>query len=68
MLNVKVGLKYIEKWKTDLEKQVISYENENADKGQIVFYGPSNFTRWSTKYGMTPLREVLVGKSGSLAV
>lgn len=64
MACVKVGLKYIEKWNTDLEKQVVDYEQENAEKGQIVFYGPSNFTRWSTKYGMTPLREVLVGKSG----
>ena len=64
MSAVKVGLRYIEKWKTDLEKQVCNYEAENAEKGQIVFYGPSNFTRWSTKYGMEPLREVLVGKSG----
>lgn len=64
MPGVKVGLKFIDKWKTDLEKQVCDYEAENAEKGQIVFYGPSNFTRWSTKYGMTPLREVLVGKSG----
>lgn len=64
MSSVKVGLRYIEKWKTDLEKQVCDYEAENAEKGQILFYGPSNFTRWSTKYGMTPLREVLVGASG----
>lgn len=64
MASVKVGLRYIEKWKTDLEKQVCTYEAENAPKGQIVFYGPSNFTRWSTKYGMTPLREVLLGGSG----
>ena len=64
MAAVKVGLRYIEKWKTDLEKQVCNYEAENAEKGQIVFYGPSNFTRWSTKYGMTPLREALVGASG----
>ena len=61
---IKVGLKYIEKWKTDLEKQVCTYEAENAEPGQIVFYGPSNFTRWSTKYGMEPLRDVLVGASG----
>lgn len=61
----KVGLRYIEKWNTDLEKSVQAYEAENAEKGQIVFYGPSNFTRWSTKYKMTPLREVLLGKSGA---
>ncbi len=62
---VKVGLRTIEKWNTDLEKQVQLYEAENAAPGQIVFYGPSNFTRWSTKYKMTPLREVLLGKSGN---
>ena len=61
---VKVGLKFIEKWKTDLEAQVCRYEAENAEKGQIVFYGPSNFTRWSAKWGMTPLAEALPGKSG----
>ena len=62
---VKVGLRTIEKWNTDLEKQVQLYEAENAAPGQIVFYGPSNFTRWSTKYKMTPLREALLGKSGN---
>jgi hypothetical protein len=62
---VKVGLKFIDKWKTDLEKQVCKYEEENAPKGQIVFYGPSNFTRWGPRYGMTPLREAVVGKSGA---
>lgn len=62
---VKVGLRTIEKWNTDLEKQVQLYEAENAAPGQIVFYGPSNFTRWSTKYKMTPLREALLGKSGA---
>ena len=65
MASVKVGLRYIEKWKTDLEKQVCNYEAEDVPKGQILFYGPSNFTRWSTKYGMTPLREALVGASGA---
>ena len=62
---VKVGLKFIDKWRTDLEKQVCKYEEENAPKGQIVFYGPSNFTRWGPRYGMTPLREAVVGKSGA---
>lgn len=64
MSAVKVGLKWIEKWKTNLEKQVCDYEAQNAEKGQIVFYGPSNFTRWSEKHGMTPLAEALMGKSG----
>lgn len=64
MSSIKVGLKFIEKWKTDLEKQVCDYEAQNSPKGQIVFYGPSNFTRWSAKYGMTPLAEALPGASG----
>ena len=66
MYPVKVGLHYIEKWKSDLEKQVCNYEAENAPKGQIVFYGPSNFTRWCARHGNTPLREALPGKSGAL--
>ena len=61
---VKVGLKFIEIWKDSMEKQVCLYEQENAEKGQIVFYGPSNFTRWAPKYGMRPLREDILGKSG----
>lgn len=65
MFSVKVGLKRIEKWNSDLEKQVCNYEAENAEKGQIVFYGPSNFTRWCARHGNTPLREVLVGKNGT---
>lgn len=62
---VKVGLKFIEKWKSDLEAQVQRYEAEPIQTGKIVFYGPSNFTRWSEKYGVTPLAEALPGKSGS---
>ena len=62
---VKVGLHYIEIWKDSMEKAVCAYEEESIIKDQIVFYGPSYFTRWSTKYGNTPLREVLLGKSGA---
>lgn len=65
---VKVGLKYIEKWNSKLENAVVGYEQEPIHKGQIVLYGPSNFTRWSQKYGMTPVREVLLGKSGQPCV
>lgn len=61
---VKVGLRFIEKWKTDLEKKVRQYEQEPLEKGQIVFYGSSTFTRWDPSYGNVPLREVLLGKSG----
>ena len=65
---VKIGLKYIDIWKTDLDKEVVAYENEHAEKGQIVFYGPSHFTRWSAKFGNKPMREVLLGKSGKPCV
>ena len=64
---VKVGLKKIEVWGSDLEGEVCRYEQEQVEKGQIVFYGPSNFTRWKReKWGNTPLREALPGKSGKL--
>ena len=62
---VKVGLRYIEIWKSSLEKAVLEYEKEEVQKGQIVFYGPSNFTRWSEKYGNVELRDVILGKSGA---
>ena len=61
---IKVGLKRIEVWHDDFEAEIRAYEDEHADKGQIVFYGPSNFTRWSARYGNIPLREALPGKSG----
>ena len=61
---VKIGLKHIDLWNESLEKQVQKYEEETVEPGQIVFYGPSNFTRWSAKWGHRPLREVLVGNSG----
>ena len=61
---IKVGLKRIEVWHVDFEAEIRAYEDEHADKGQIVFYGPSNFTRWSARYGNIPLREALPGKSG----
>ena len=65
---VKVGLKYIDIWKESLEDQVVAYEKEDVEKGQIVFYGPSRFTRWSKKFGMIPMRDVLLGKSGKPCV
>ena len=63
---VKVGLQVIKAWHNDnLEASVRRYEQEVCEKGQIVFYGPSNFTRWKReKWGNTPLSEVLLGKSG----
>jgi len=63
---VRVGLQYIEKWHSSMEDAVRKYEQEPIEKGQIVFYGPSNFTRWGrgTKWDHKPLREVMLGKSG----
>ena len=63
--SVKVGLRYIEKWRENLENQVQAYERECVQKGLIVFYGPSNFTRWNAKWGVTPLSEALTGASGA---
>ena len=65
---VKVGLKYIEIWKDSMEQAVQAYEKEPTVTDQIVFYGPSYFTRWAPKYGMRPLREDIVGVSGAPCV
>ena len=61
-LAVKAPLKQFENW--NIEGDIQRFEAENAEKGQIVFYGPSNFTRWSREWGNIPLREALLGKSG----
>ena len=62
---VKVGLRYIDIWQESMEDQIQAYEKEPIVEGQIVFYGPSYFTRWSTRFGMKPLREVMLGASGA---
>ena len=61
---VKVGLRHIELWNDTLENKVLEYEKEQVEPGQIVFYGPSYYTRWSEQYGAVPLREVIRGDSG----
>ena len=61
---VKVGLKYIDIWGESMEDAIANYEKEVQEPGQIVFYGPSYFTRWSTRHGMIPLREAIKGESG----
>ena len=61
---VKVGLKYIDIWGESMEDAIVNYEKETQEPGQIVFYGPSYFTRWSTRHGMIPLREAIKGDSG----
>lgn len=65
---VKIGLKYIDIWKESMEEQVVEYEKEPIEKGKIVFYGPSNFTRWSARFGMKPVADVLRGASGEKCV
>lgn len=65
---IKVGLRYIEQWKESMEDEVLAYEAEPQEKGQIVFYGPSYFTRWGKRFGMKPMRDVLLGKSGAKCV
>lgn len=65
---VKVGLHYIDLWQESMEDEVLAYEREELHKGQIVFYGPSYFTRWSKRFGMIPMRESLPGKSGAPCV
>ena len=67
-MSVKIGLKYIDIWNESMEDEVLAYEKEKQDEGKIVFYGSSTFTRWSKKYGMRPLSECLVGKSGDKCV
>ena len=65
---VKVGLHYIDIWQESMEDEVLAYEKEPLYKGQIVFYGPSYFTRWSKRFGMIPMRDSLTGKSGQPCV
>ena len=67
-MSVKVGLKYLEIWNEDIENRIFEYEKEEFEKGQIVFYGPSYFTRWGKSHGMKPLREVILGKSGKQCI
>lgn len=67
-MEVKVGLKHIDIWNDTLENAILAYEQESVSPGQIVFYGPSYFTRWAPLYGMRPLREDLPGASGAPCV
>ncbi len=62
---VKVGLRYIDIWKDSMEDVVREYEKEPIENGKIVFYGPSDFTRWAPIWGNKPLSEMVLGKSGA---
>ena len=51
-----------------LEKEIVKYEEEPIEKGKILFYGHSVFTRWgSPKWGYRRLDEDIRMKDGSLA-
>jgi len=51
-----------------LEKEIVKYEQEPIEKGKILFYGHSVFTRWgSPKWGYRRLDEDIRMKDGSLA-
>jgi len=52
-----------------LEKSILAYEQEPIEKGKILFYGHSLFTRWgSPKWGYRRMDEDIRMKDGSLAV
>lgn len=67
-MSVKIGLKKAKEldyfW--DTEAPIKEFEKEPIYKGEIVFYGSSEFTRWGMeRWGITPaLRDAVVGKSG----
>lgn len=51
-----------------LEKEIVAYEQEPIEKGKILFYGHSLFTRWgSPKWGYRRLDQDIRMKDGSLA-
>ena len=62
---VRVGLQVIEQWKSSMEDAVCAYEKVPVVTGQMVFYGPSNFTRWDERFGNPSLRDSLLGASGA---
>lgn len=53
-----------------LEDSIVAYEQEPIEKGKILFYGHSIFTRWGSivsKFGHRPLEEDIRMKDGSQA-
>lgn len=61
-----VKINYLEEPRNgNMAEQVQNYVRQNDPSGQIVFYGPSNFTRWSEAYGNPNLRQSLLGTSGA---
>ena len=52
-----------------LESSIVAYEQEPIEKGKILFYGHSLFTRWGhPTWGYRRMDEDLRMKDGSLAV
>lgn len=52
-----------------LENSILEYEQEPIEKGKILFYGHSLFTRWgSPQWGYRRMDEDIRMKDGSLAV
>lgn len=49
------------------EKTICKYEEQPIEKGMILFYGSSGFTRWTSQYDRRPLEEDIRMKDGSLA-
>lgn len=46
------------------ESQIAAFEAKPVEEGKILFYGASNFTRWSTAWGNPSLESVLTSSSG----
>ena len=62
---VKVGLKFIDKWKESMENKILEYEKEEIIKGQIVFLRTVEFhPLGSLPQKHTSQREALLGASG----
>ena len=61
---IDVRLKNIQR----LEKEVVAYEQQDIQKGKILFCGDSSFTRWNTRFGHRSMEEDLLGKDGQIAV
>ena len=52
-----------------LEKSIVAYEQEPIERGKILFYGHSLFTRWGhPNWGYRRMDEDIRMKDGSLAV
>ncbi len=49
------------------DKTAEAFENKPIEKGLILFYGSSGFTRWKPSFDHRPLEEDIRRKDGSLA-